>query len=194
MRSNLARRNPLVALLAALALSACGGGDGSEGGAADSGIAAANGTTEGEAAAPSEAGDPEAAPGAAAASPGAVIQTRNVDASPFVAELTRAEREDGVLTIEIRVRNPGTEDGYHSFDTGHGDYAKFYVTAGAQKYFILKDTEGAPLAPRYLSVSIGPGEVVTWWGKFPAPPASETEIDFVMPDVTPFEDVPISEG
>jgi hypothetical protein len=123
-----------------------------------------------------------------------VIQTRNVDASPFVAELTRVEREDGVLTIQVRVRNTGAEDAYHSFDTGHGDYAKFYVTAGAQKFFVLKDTEGVALAPKYLDVNIGPGEAVTWWGKFPAPPASETEIDFVMPDVTPFEDVPITEG
>lgn len=192
MKSNIeASRTRWVALLAALTLAACGGGGPDEEGSEDAGISAASDAPESS----DPAGEPAAGDPAAAAPPaGTVIQARNVDASPFVAELTRAEREDGVLTIEVRIRNTGSESAYHSFETQHGRYEKFYVTAGAQKYFVLKDTEGAPLAPVYLNPTLEPGLAVTWWAKYPAPPASVTEIDFIMPDVTPFEDVPITEG
>jgi hypothetical protein len=110
----------------------------------------------------------------------------------MVDELTEVTRKDGVLTVKIRFRNTGTEDINHGFETQHGRYDRFYVTAGTQKYFVLKDTEGEPLAPKYLDVSLDPGQTSTWWAKFPAPPASETTIDLVIPDAPPFEDIPIT--
>ncbi len=139
-------------------------------------------------------GGPEAATAVApAAAPTTTIQTQEANVPGLAAELTEATREEGVLTVKVRFRNQGAEPIHHSFETGHGDYSYFYVTAGDQKYFILKDAEGAPLAPKYLTVDLDPGATTTWWGKFPAPPSTETMFDLVMPDVTPFEDVPITD-
>ena len=178
-------------LAAALWTAACGG----EGDTADQGEATEGGTA-GTATAP--VGKPAPAGGGTAATApaaaGAVLQAQEVNgAAGMVAELTEATREDGVLTIKVRLRNTGTEEVYKGFETGHGDYSYFYVTAENQKYFILKDSEGAPLAPRYLNPNLDPGATSTWWGKYPAPPANVTEIDFVMHDVPPFENIPITD-
>lgn len=149
----------------------------------------------GEPAAP--VADVETAPAAVGTAPpaGTVLQAQEVDATPgMIAEIIEATRKEGVLTVKVRFRNTGTESVYNSFETGHGNYSRFYVTAGDQKYFVLKDSEGEPLAPRYLNVSLDQGETMTWWGKFPAPPLSETTIDLVMPDMPPFEDVPVRDA
>ena len=195
-----------AALLAAFAVAACGGGEPAEEGTEDSGIAASTGgngdetpaagdpangaTTAGDPA----TGDPAVTP-TATATPGTVtvLQVQEVNEPGMLAELTEVTRKDGVLTVKIRFRNTGAEDVYHGFETRHGAYELFYVTAGTQKYFILKDTEGEPLAPKYLNVSLDPGQTSTWWAKFPAPPASETTIDLVIPDTPPFEDIPITD-
>lgn len=194
-----------AALLAAFAVAACGGGEPAEEGTEDSGIAA---STEGSGDETPAAGDPvsdvttagdpatgDPATPTGTATPGTVtvLQVQEVNEPGMLAELTEVTRKDGVLTVKIRFRNTGTEDTYHGFETQHGRYEYFYVTAGDQKYFVLKDSEGEPLAPKYLNVSLDPGATSTWWAKFPAPPASETTIDLVIPDTPPFEDIPISD-
>jgi hypothetical protein len=194
-----------AALLAAFAVAACGGGEPAEEGAEDSGIAAtgedrdADGTpaagdpaTADLATGDPATGDPTTAATGTVATV-TVLQVQEVNEPGMLAELTEATRKDGVLTVKIRFRNTGTEALHHSFETGHGRYERFYVTAGTQKYFVLKDTEGEPLAPKYLDVNLDPGATSTWWAKFPAPPASETTIDLVIPDAPPFEDVAIAD-
>lgn len=187
-----------LGMLAAIALAAACSGEPavetrSSGGSADEeGIA-----TEETESTVSETGTTTGTEAAAPASPaaGGVIQTREVDATPgLVAELTEATRKDGVLTIKVRFRHTGPERVYHSFETDHGRYSRFYVTAGDQKYFVLKDSEGAPLAPQYLRVDLEPNLTMTWWAKFPAPPAGQATFDLVMPDLVPFEDVPIRDA
>jgi hypothetical protein len=179
----------VAALVAAFGAAGCGGGDTADQGAATD---AEKGETAATTATPA-GGETATAPATAPAT-GAVIQTQEVNgAAGLAAELTEATREDGVLTIKLRLRNAGAADVNKSFETGHGRYELFYVTAENQKYFILKDSEGAPLAPVYLEAQLGPGETTTWWGKFPAPPAGVAEIDFVMPEVAPFENIPITD-
>jgi hypothetical protein len=187
----------IAAWIVAAQAAGCGGGDreGTTEGTPAGGVVAG----EGAATMPTEESAGEAATttvsGAAApAASGAAIQTQEVDAEPgLLAEITEVSRKEGVLTVKVRFRNTGSEQVYHSFETGHGDYSLFYVTAGAQKYFILKDTEGAPLAPKYLTVNLDPERTMTWWAKFPAPPAGETSIDLIVPDIPPFEDVAIAD-
>jgi len=175
-------KHPIIAL-AIVGIAACGGG-GNE--AADQGETTAGKVTDETVAA--------SAPATAAADAGgAVLQTQETNASGLVAELTEATRKEGVLTVKVRFRNTGTAEVYNNFETNHGGYQLFYVTAGEQKYFVLKDAEDAPLAPVYLTVNLDPGATMTWWAKFPAPPATETTFDLIMPDVTPFEDVPITD-
>lgn len=191
-------------LLAAFAVAACGGGEPAEEGADESGVAASEENVaddaapeDGEAAGTATTtgtvtGEP-AAPGAAAPTTATVLQVQEVNAPGLVAELTEVSRKDGVLTVKIRFRNTGTDFLHHNLETHHGRYELFYVTAGSQKYFVLKDSEGEPLAPKYLNVDLDPGATSTWWAKFPAPPASETTIDLVIPDAPPFEDVRITD-
>src|SRR5688572_19708769 len=188
-------RYALVAgmLLAAAWVVGCGGGGG-EGASEETAVKPAAGEA-GTATAPAEpAGAATTATATAPAASGAVIQTQEVnEAAGMVAELTEATREDGVLTVKIRLRNTGTVRVDKAFETNHGEYRYFYVTAENQKYFILKDAEGAPLAPVYLSLNLEPGQTATWWGKYPAPPAGVAEFDFVMYDVPPFENIPITD-
>jgi hypothetical protein len=75
------------------------------------------------------------------------------------------------------------------------DLPKFYVTAGNKKYFTLKDTDGAVLSSNGADndASIAPGRTYLWWGKYPAPPADVKKINFMMPFIAPFEDIPITD-
>jgi hypothetical protein len=78
------------------------------------------------------------------------------------------------------------------------DFDKYYVTAGAKKYFVLRDTEKTPLASAAdgfgrLVPSIAKGGSYTWWAKYPAPPADVKKVSLYTPIAAPFEDVPIAD-
>jgi hypothetical protein len=169
----------------------CGGG-GEEAATEGAASETAAGETE-SGTAPEETAGAAVTTTAPASGGAAVIQIQEPNAPGLVAELTEATRKDAVLTVKVRFRNTGADNAIHSFETGHGDYGLFYVTAENQKYFVLKDSEGAPLAPKYLSVNLEPGQTMTWWAKFPAPPAGVTTFDLVIPDTPPFEDIPITD-
>ncbi len=138
---------------------------------------------------------PTALPPAAAST--SVIQTQETNFTGVVAELTECKRKEGVLTVKVRLRNTSSETArFHLLESR--EYDKFYVTADSKKYFMLKDSEGAPLAPQWgpgggLSVSLNKGQVYLWWAKYPAPPPGVKKINLVMPIASPFEDVPISD-
>ena len=117
----------------------------------------------------------------------------------IVAEVTECKRKDGVLTVRLRLTNKSDKDFNGSVMSGGSNgYDQFYATAGAKKYFILRDTEKTPLAP-----AIDPSGSVraiirkdgswTWWAKYPAPPADVVKITYFTPFAPPIEDVPITE-
>lgn len=136
---------------------------------------------------PAVAGDqaPRAAP--------PVIQTQETNISGVVAELIECARNEGVLTVKVRFRNSGDQPVRLYAETHHGEYREFSVTASGKKYFVLKDTEGAPLAPKYLDANLAKGQTYLWWAKFPAPPTDVKKVDVIIPGVLPFENVPISD-
>ncbi|HSE40625.1 MAG TPA: hypothetical protein VLH08_07635 [Acidobacteriota bacterium] len=121
------------------------------------------------------------------------IQTQETEFQGVVAELTECKRKEGVLTVKVTFRNTGSEDTMVNIETDHGKYEKIYVTADSKKYFVLKDTENEPLAPKYISDTIKKGQKILWWAKFPAPPAEVKTINLFFPKVLPFEDVPIKD-
>jgi hypothetical protein len=121
------------------------------------------------------------------------IQTQETELSGVIAELMEVKRKDGVLTVKLNFRNTGNEQTRVYIDTEHGKYEHIYVTADSKKYFVLKDTEGAPLAPKYIEGNPNKGEKVIWWAKFPAPPAEVKKINLIIPKVPPFEDIPITD-
>jgi len=122
------------------------------------------------------------------------IQSQDTNISGVVAELTECKRKEGVLTVKIRFRNISSSKVWFSIDTHHGSYDGFYVTAENKKYFILRDSDGAPLAPKYLGdVHLEKDQTHSWWAKFPAPPPKVKKISLVLPQVLPFEDIPITD-
>ncbi len=124
---------------------------------------------------------------------GDVIQMQQTNVAGVIAEVIQCKRKKGVLNIKVRFTNNGNDKASLRIDTHHGDYKGFYVTAKNKKYFVLKDTEGIALAPKYIGVEIKKGESYYWWAKFPAPPAEIKEVNIVIPKVLPFEDVEITD-
>lgn len=131
--------------------------------------------------------------GAQAQAQGAMqIQETNIQG--VSAELIECTRKAGVLTVKVRFRASADKKTWFKIDTGHGAYAGFYVVAGDKKHFILRDAEGAPIAPRTLGdVHLGKGETHLWWAKFPAPGAEIKQVKLVIPEVLPFDDIPVTD-
>ena len=137
-------------------------------------------------------------PGATLPSPAAAqtkaIQSQDTNVDGLVAEITQAQRKDGVLTIRLRVRNTSDSDKQIRFPSGSGEFDKYYIVAGNRKYLILRDSKGETIAtPDKGQTYIQKGEAFTWWAKFPAPPASEKKFGFFTSIAPPFDDVPISD-
>jgi hypothetical protein len=128
--------------------------------------------------------------------PTAALPSEDTNFAGVTAEVAECKVKDGVLSVKIRLRNGGNS-GVRVKLIENRDFDKYYVTAGSKKYFVLSDDEKVPLAPGAdgfgsLSVEIPKGGTWTWWAKYPAPPDSETKINYVWPLGAPFEDVPIS--
>ena len=125
--------------------------------------------------------------------PSGPIQTQETEFQGVTAELMECKRKEGVLTVKVAFRNTGEQPQSVNIDTGHGKYEHIYVTADSKKYFVLKDSEGSPLAPKYIDARLGKGEKLLWWAKFPAPPAEVKKVNLIIQKVLPFEDVPITD-
>ena len=127
-----------------------------------------------------------------------VIQTQETNSGGMVAELTECRRHEGVLTIKLRFRNTSNKRASLQLTAwnAHGDFEKFYVTAGSKKYFILKDTEGVYLsslsASNGVTLQLDPGQTSLWWAKYPAPSPDVKKINLIIPVAPPFEDIPIT--
>jgi hypothetical protein len=128
----------------------------------------------------------------------AVIQSQDTNATGVVAELTECTRKEGVLTVRVRLHN--TSKAMARFEVvvpRNRNYAEFYVTAENKKYFILTDSEKAPLTPHtdgsgLLRVDIAAGGSYQWWAKYPAPPSSVKTLALYTPWTAPFDGVPIA--
>jgi hypothetical protein len=135
-------------------------------------------------------------PGEPKPASGSAIQTQDTNAAGVVAELLECKAKEGVLTIKVRLRNTGSERAQVRVIRNR-DFDKYYVTAGSKKYFVLRDSDGVPIAPAAdgfggVVVDIEKGGSWTWWAKYPAPPESQTKVNYMWPLGAPFEDVPIS--
>ena len=136
-------------------------------------------------------GMPDAILPAAAQAPATLSEAQDVNGAPgVVAEIAQCKREGGVLSIRMRFRNTGEKQVYVPF--GH-NYDLFYVTAGSKKYFVLRDSEKAPLATPAPDTNIPKGGSYVWYAKYPAPPEDVKKINFYTPLTPPFEDIPVSD-
>jgi len=125
------------------------------------------------------------------AAPSEVIESQEMNHPGIVAELIECRRKKGVLTVKVRVKNTSSK----AMRVTWGDVKKdVYLMdeENQKKYFLLKDAEGEFIysgAPWDVSANTSKLS----WFKFPAPPAEITEITVILPEVAPFEDVPIED-
>ena len=136
-------------------------------------------------------------------SPADAIQTQPATQGDLEVDVIKAAAKEGILTIQLMYRNKGTSDAnIRSYKLAD---VYFLDTQDKKKYQVLKDSQNAFLAAPAVGGNIGSGwdgssslgipaggKLIVWF-KFPAPPASTTKINLVVPDVLPFEDLPISQ-
>ena len=131
-----------------------------------------------------------------AAIPGiAAAQKQDTNVSGVAAEIVECKREDGQLTIKMRLVN-STDKDVNVYAINGRNFDSYYVTAANKKYFILRDSEKAPLAPQAdpggsVYAHIQKGGSWTWWAKYPAPPADVKKLSYYTPITPPFDNVPI---
>ena len=130
----------------------------------------------------------------------AAIQSQDTNIAGVAADIVEAKRSDGVLSVRVRVKNTGAKTAkvriYHTYYGFKVD--SYYVQAEGKKYFVLRDTEKAPLAAmgnmeNQFEPDVGPGSTFTWWAKYPAPPTNVKKFNFNWPLGAPFDDVPITD-
>ncbi|MEU6483208.1 hypothetical protein [Streptomyces sp. NPDC046887] len=117
-------------------------------------------------------------------------------ANGFSVTLHTAQRDaGGFLTVTGTLKNTTSEDLIAPINWS-GEEVDVKKTgpslAGAtlvdktekKRYYVLRDTEGYPLTTTGIS-AVRPGESVSIFAQFPAPPASTTQVDFQMPLMPP---------
>jgi hypothetical protein len=124
-------------------------------------------------------------------------RVRETNVAGVVAEFTECKRKDGVLTVQIRLRNTGTKP-VTLYPVTNGNYDAYYVIAEDKKYFVLRDENKTPLSPTVnpsgsIYVSLAPEGTWLWWAKYPAPPAAVKAINYITSVAGPFDDIPISD-
>lgn len=126
------------------------------------------------------------------------IQSQDTNTAGIIAELIECKREDGVMTIKLRLRNT-TDNAVDVTLIKARNYDDYYVTAGNKKYFVLRDSEKKTLTPQpvggsgQIEVKLAKGGTYVWWAKYPAPPADVKKVNYYTPLTPPFDNVPIKD-
>jgi hypothetical protein len=125
------------------------------------------------------------------------IQSQDTNTAGIIAELIECKREEGVLTIKLRLRNTTDKEENVTLISGQ-NYDTYYVTAENKKYLVLRDSEKKTLTPQaggsgILSVRLAKGGTYVWWAKYPAPPAGVKKVSYYTPLTPPFDNVPIKD-
>lgn len=133
--------------------------------------------------------------------PGLATQEHEVGGVDVV--LLEVKRASGdTLTVRWQLRNKTQEN--KELTKGTGSWSDAYRLSldaylidprNKKKYLVLKDEKGNPIAAKHEAkmkgIGLAPGQSLTTWAKFPAPPANVEKISVYLPGVQPFEDIPI---
>ncbi|MBE3096222.1 MAG: hypothetical protein IMZ44_03715 [Planctomycetes bacterium] len=116
--------------------------------------------------------------------------------------LVEVKRTSGdTVTVKWQYRN--TTDQEIKISKGGSSWSDVYqLTADAylidavnkKKYLVIKDSQNYWVASKHgdwQGATIGPGQSLNAWAKFPAPPAAVETIAVNIPGTAPFEGVPI---
>jgi len=143
----------------------------------------------------------KAASGKTTPQEGLGIQDHEIEGVEVI--LMEVKRTSGdTITVKWRYRNKTKENKeLLKSSSSWSDAYRFSLNAylidpvNKKKYLVLKDEKGNPIAARHelkqLVITLAPGQTISTWAKFPAPPAQVEKISIYIPSVPPFEDIPI---
>jgi hypothetical protein len=186
LRRSIRGRRALAALAttSVLLLGAAGCGNGDDGGG-DSKQSASS--------APSgkDGGDESAGESQAPSSTQALATAKDGD---ITVEITSAVRDAGdFVTVSGTVTNDGgstwvgtewkSDERELAGNAGSLSGANLVDSAGKKKYLVLRDTEGGCLCTKFSAVR--PGQTVSWFAQFPAPPESAKQVEFQVGGMPP---------
>lgn len=100
------------------------------------------------------------------------------DAGGFVT-VSGELKNDGAESVRVSSRVSGDETEVVRHGTSLGG-ATLVDSSGKKRYYVLRDTEGRPLATTDMP-KIKPGASIPVFMQFPSPPASTTEVSFQLP-------------
>ena len=118
------------------------------------------------------------------------LQVQGIPGTFLSVALYKARVDDHALTLQLRFHNDGAEPERLTIDPS-ATSESYYVQVGEGRLHILEDEDGELKSKGPLNELLGPGEIESWWARFPAPPHGATTFDLHFPAVT-FRDVPLS--
>ncbi|WP_405806388.1 hypothetical protein OG729_14435 [Streptomyces sp. NBC_00210] len=178
------RRAGAAALLSAaltFSLTACGGDDGE-----DKGKEPASSSS-----APDKSEDGKS-DNATAPTSGDPIANVKGDGGLELAVYSAKRDDGGFLTVDGQFKNPGSE-GYTVPVSWNGLEQSVAATGnsfagmtlvdskGRKRYYVLRDTDNRPLTTYAYNSYIKPGQTLTFFAQFPAPPTSTTKVALQLP-------------
>ena len=126
----------------------------------------------------------------------APLASQETNMAGVTAEVTEFRRRGNTLTAKIRLVNAGPAK--VSIDMPY-DKAYLLDAAGGKKYEVLRDDDknyiaamGASYSDRYWG-SVDPGQKLTIWMKFPAPPPEVKVVTLQLDDMAPFDELAIQD-
>lgn len=137
---------------------------------------------------------PLAAPGPAPAVVAPTTPAIRTNAGPdgTTVDLTRVQVTGNVLTVELRYSPPGSDTTWVYLNA---DEVSVIDDASSQRLGVLQDNAkqwmAAPLSGDRISLPLSEGRPGIVWFKFPAPPAGSPTVSVNIPNVSPFDGVPV---
>jgi hypothetical protein len=147
------------------------------------------------AAGPAEAAQAKPAAGAAAA----FVGEHSTGVEVTLVEVRRTGGDS--VTAKWRFRNTQSNEvkvaqGGTSWSAPYELTAESFLIdpVNKKKYLVITDEKRLPLASKHgdwQGVTLKPGQTLSAWAKFPAPPSDVEKVTVTLPGVAPFEDVPV---
>jgi hypothetical protein len=116
------------------------------------------------------------------------LQVRRIPGTRLSAVVYKTRLDDDGLTVQLRFHNDGRQPEWLTVDPSE---SWLYVQAGDETLHVRVDNDGELEAKHRLDVELEPGEIESWWARFPAPRSHPRTFDLHIPAVT-FRDVPLA--
>ena len=117
------------------------------------------------------------------------LQVQGIPGTFLSVALYKVLSDDDRLTVQLRFHNDGVVPARLTVDPSVAP-GSFSIQIGEQRLPVRMDEDRQLESKGALDVVLQPGEIESWWARFPAPPAGATTFDLHIPAVT-FRDVPL---